>query len=333
MQQHTLFVGALSARPSLISRLINEFREASRDFRQDPKCYITSALRGDPIGGHRRKLLLKLGLTIAIAFYLAVFGILLILSLINPRQAEYSANKTRHTITLFNYMPQDAVLPDSDEQARGGGGGGREMAAPASQGTPPPFSLDMPIIAPTTRQPIQPPMLAVDETLLGDPTQNTNRGEMIVTGLETGIPGPPSDGPGSGGGIGMGNRGGVGSGDGPGYGPGENGGQGGGRNGPGGRLRQPEVVSSVDSRPIALNRPRPNYTEEARKIKVQGVVHARVLVGTDGRVQEVRIVRGLPAGLNEEAIRAAVQMRFKPAIKNGQPVAYWVTLQIEFNLR
>ena len=62
-------------------------------------------------------------------------------------------------------------------------------------------------------------------------------------------------------------------------------------------------------------------------------MHARVLVGADGRVQQVRVVRGLPAGLNEEAIRAAAQMRFKPAVKNGQPVPFWVVLQIEFNLR
>ncbi len=139
MQQHTLFVGSLSTQPSLTNRLLNEFREASLEFRQDPKAYVTNALRGNSLGGRHRGLLLKLGLTIAIAFYLAVFGILLILSLINPKPAEYSARQTRHTISLLNFKPQDVTLPDSDKQARGGGGGGREMPTPASQGTPPPF--------------------------------------------------------------------------------------------------------------------------------------------------------------------------------------------------
>ena len=77
MQRHTLFVGSLSTQPSLTTRLLNEFREPPLNS-DKPLAYVTSALRGDPIGGRRRGLLLKLGLTIAIAFYLAVFGILLI---------------------------------------------------------------------------------------------------------------------------------------------------------------------------------------------------------------------------------------------------------------
>lgn len=97
--------------------------------------------------------------------------------------------------------------------------------------------------------------------------------------------------------------------------------------------RTSQPTNAVDSKPIPLNRPRPNYTEEARKTKVQGEVQARVLVGSDGRVIEVRIIRGLPSGLNEEAIRATMQMRFKPAIKDGRTVQCWVMVAIEFNIR
>ena len=92
-------------------------------------------------------------------------------------------------------------------------------------------------------------------------------------------------------------------------------------------------ATRVDVGPIPLNRPRPNYTEEARKNKIQGVVVARVLIAADGSVKQVKITRGLADGLNEEAIRAAYQMRFKAAMKAGQPVAFWQTLEIEFNLR
>jgi TonB family protein len=82
-----------------------------------------------------------------------------------------------------------------------------------------------------------------------------------------------------------------------------------------------------------LNEPRPNYTEEARTNKAQGVVRARILIGSDGLVKQVRILKGLPYGLDEEAIRAAMQMRFRPAMKSGAAVAFWMTLDVEFNLR
>ena len=89
----------------------------------------------------------------------------------------------------------------------------------------------------------------------------------------------------------------------------------------------------MDTKPIALNLPRPNYTEEARKNKVQGTVRARVLVSSDGTVRRVTIVRGLPDGLNEEAIRVAFQIKFKPATKSGRAVAFWTTLEVDFNIR
>jgi TonB family protein len=225
---------------------------------------------------------------------------------------------------------QDIEMPKADKKAGGGGGGGRNQPTPPSKGQLPKFSLTPPIIAPTTTPQLRTPVLPVMETVQVDPRLEPKRDELAVTGLPTGVPGPPSDGPGSGGGIGTGKGGGVGSGDGTGVGPGTGFNTGGGSPQLGGGSG---VATAVDSRPIPLNKPRPNYTEEARKNKITGVVIARLLVGADGSVKQVRIVRGLPDGLNEEAIRAAYQMRFKPAIKTGQPVAYWVPVEIEFNLR
>jgi TonB family protein len=89
----------------------------------------------------------------------------------------------------------------------------------------------------------------------------------------------------------------------------------------------------VDLRPVALTRPRPYYTEEARHNKTQGRIRIRALVGADGKVKEVSIVSGLPDGLNQEAERAAKDMMFKPAMKDGVPVPYWVALEMGFNLR
>jgi len=92
-------------------------------------------------------------------------------------------------------------------------------------------------------------------------------------------------------------------------------------------------ATDVDTKPILLNHANPQYTEEARKNKIQGQVVVRVLVGVDGLVKQVKVVRGLPDGLDEQAIQAAYQLRFNPAMKDGRPVAFWQNITIEFNLR
>jgi TonB family protein len=90
---------------------------------------------------------------------------------------------------------------------------------------------------------------------------------------------------------------------------------------------------TVDQRPVPLNAPQPRYTEEARRNRVEGVIIMRVLVGVDGLVKQVRIARGLPDGLDEEAVHAAYQLRFRPAMKDGKPVAFWQSISLEFKLK
>jgi len=93
------------------------------------------------------------------------------------------------------------------------------------------------------------------------------------------------------------------------------------------------AASAVDEKPVRLRAPTPQYTEAARANKTQGSVTLRVLVGADGDVKQVKVVRGLPDGLTEQAIEAARQATFKPAVKDGKSVPYWVLLQMEFNIR
>jgi TonB family protein len=83
---------------------------------------------------------------------------------------------------------------------------------------------------------------------------------------------------------------------------------------------------------VLLNNPLPNYTEEARRNKVQGVVVLRLLVDETGSVKNIRIVRGLPDGLNEKAIEAGYKLRFKPAMKDGKPVSYSTVVEMTFKL-
>ncbi|HSB08343.1 MAG TPA: TonB family protein [Blastocatellia bacterium] len=110
-------------------------------------------------------------------------------------------------------------------------------------------------------------------------------------------------------------------------------GPGSGEFGGGGTPSSNASASSVDVKPVPLNNATPHYTEEARRNNTQGTVMMRVLVGADGLVKQVRIVRGLPDGLSERAIAAARQLKFRPAMKDGQAVPYWVSLQMDFNLR
>jgi protein TonB len=88
----------------------------------------------------------------------------------------------------------------------------------------------------------------------------------------------------------------------------------------------------VDTKPVALNRPKPLYTEEARRQGVEGVVLVRVFIDEDGFVKDAVVLKGLANGLDDEALIAAYQLRFKPATKGGRPVTYRHAVQVKFEL-
>ncbi|HJQ68470.1 MAG TPA: TonB family protein [Blastocatellia bacterium] len=100
-----------------------------------------------------------------------------------------------------------------------------------------------------------------------------------------------------------------------------------------GNINPDGSAKSVDSKPVILKPVQPLYTEAARRNKVSGVVKLRALIGVDGRVKRAVVVEGLPDGLNERALEAAYKIIFKPAMKDGQPVAYWAPLIVTFNIR
>lgn len=87
---------------------------------------------------------------------------------------------------------------------------------------------------------------------------------------------------------------------------------------------------AVDSPPVPLNRPRPHYTEEARRRQISGLVRLRILIGADGSVEKLEVIEGLPCGLTEEAASAVSKLKFKPAIKDGRPTSYWYPISVEF---
>jgi TonB family protein len=261
---------------------------------------------------------------LGIALYMLIFG--------RPVQAvEIAAEENPYTIKEINVadMPE---APKEAERSGGGGGGGRQEAAPAMKGKLPTASLKDPILTPTTHPTPQPPSLPVMPTIKADPTKIPPNLDPNSIGDPNGVVGPPSDGPGKGGGIGTGTQGGVGAGDGLGAGPGNGWNVGGGdpRLG-GGDGRDSRTVAT---KAVINNRPRPNYTEQARQNKTQGNVVVKVLLGANGRVKSASVVRGLPDGLNEKAIEAAYQLAFTPARNGaGAPIDSWVTVSVNFTIR
>jgi TonB family protein len=88
----------------------------------------------------------------------------------------------------------------------------------------------------------------------------------------------------------------------------------------------------VDVKANLLKKPKPSYTEEARNYKVEGTVILRAVLSKTGRVENIRVVVGLPYGLNEQAIKTARKIRFVPATKEGKAVSMWIQLEYNFSL-
>jgi periplasmic protein TonB len=134
---------------------------------------------------------------------------------------------------------------------------------------------------------------------------------------------PDSHGPGTAGGTGTGQGTGVGEGQGAGIGPGSGGGTGGGPYRPGSGITAPSILREV----------KPDYTEEGRRRNIEGDVVVEIVVRSDGTVSNVKLLRGLGAGLDERAIDAVRQWRFNPAHRYGTPVDVIVEVAVEFKLR
>ncbi len=88
----------------------------------------------------------------------------------------------------------------------------------------------------------------------------------------------------------------------------------------------------VDRKAIVTAKPQARYTSEARAQNLEGTVRLRAVLAASGKVEDISVVTGLPYGLTESAIKAARRLKFKPAMKDGQPVSMWVTLEYVFIL-
>ena len=86
------------------------------------------------------------------------------------------------------------------------------------------------------------------------------------------------------------------------------------------------------SAPKPIATPDPEYTDEARRAKVQGTCILWLILGADGRPRDIKVTRGLGYGLDTKALETVKQWRFEPAQKDGTPVNVQVSVEVVFRL-
>jgi TonB family protein len=260
---------------------------------------------------------------ISFGLHLAAAVLLVIPIFTNMLPASTEAKNKNIDVVPLDISPYVAKLPAGNDKAGGGGGGGDRSPLPPTKGRAPRFSYTQ-FTPPEATIKNQNPKLAMDPTLLGPPDLKvpnpplTNFGDPLAAAVNY------SGGPGGGGGIGTGEGGGIGSGSGGGLGPGEGGGTGGGMFRAG--------VNGVGS-PVCIYCPQPEYSDEARKAKYMGTVLLDVVVTTDGRVLDPRVLKGPGLGLEEKALAAVRTWKMRPALgPNGKPVNCRVQIEVTFHL-
>jgi TonB family protein len=157
------------------------------------------------------------------------------------------------------------------------------------------------------------PKLAMEPTIVVDVKRaSLPDGPM---GLRSGIPGPPSGGPGRRGGLGSGESGGIGD-----------------DSGPGLSGARAERLRPGIQPPVVLIRTEPEYSEPARKARVQGTVVVEGVIDEQGHTSGLRIREPLGLGLDEKALEAVKLWRFQPAKRDGKPLAIVAVFELNFRL-
>ena len=210
------------------------------------------------------------------------------------------------TITL---PPPPPIAPKPDHM---GGGGGQHDLAPVTQGHLPKFADKQ--LLPPKAPPVDQPKLAVEPTVVVQ--KDLKMADSTLPNL--GMPNSSLRGVSMGNGTGSG----IGSGNGNGIGPGSGGNMGGGVMHIGGSVRPP----------VPTYTPEPEFSEEARKAKFSGNVQVYLWVDEQGNPSHVRVSHGVGMGLDEKAVEAVRQYKFKPAMLNGKPVKVDLYIEVNFQI-
>ncbi len=256
---------------------------------------------------------------ISIGVHLAVAAIIAALILWHPKKKVIVAQVAPPQV--FNITPFMPFAASPTASGGGGGGGDRDVLQ-AAQGKLP--KIDKTQFVPPDEIIRNPkPKLAVEPTIVMPQNIKLPNNNMPNLGdPSTVVKGPASNGTGSAGGIGSGRSGGVGSGTGAGVGPGQGGGYGGGIYQVGGGV----------SPPVPIYIPEAEFSDQARMAKYQGDVPVAVIVDAGGTTHDPSVIRPIGMGLDEKALEAVKQYRFKPAMFKGHPVAVKMVVIVEFHI-
>ncbi len=257
---------------------------------------------------------------LSIAFHVLVLVLLIVPFL--PELFSPATTKANNNVIITDLSTYSLKLPAGVKKAGGGGGGGEHALAPASSGKLPKF--DWKQITPPAVKPVPNARLAITPTVLGPPELKLpspnaqNWGDPLAKVIND------SSGTGSGSGIGSGSGGGVGSGSGGGVGPGQGWGTGGG---------YPSAGANGYGYASCLYCPNPQFSDEAVKAKYQGTVVLMAVITADGRAIDIHVAKGLGLGLDEKAIEAVRNWRFKPALgPDGRAASVAMPIEVTFRL-
>ncbi len=235
-----------------------------------------------------------------------VIVLAVVLALASERTAPYK--RVLVPVATVELTPPPQLAP---QPKLAGGGGGQPDHAPVTARHLPKFSTEQ--LLPPKAPPAIDPKLAVEPTVIAQDLKMADN-KMPDLGSPSSTLKGFSMGNGTGGGIGSGNGNGIG--------PGSGGNGGDGVMEVGGGVSAPKVIYQVD----------PEFSEEARKAKFSGDVYVSVIVDEQGRPTHVHVERGVGMGLDEKAVEAVKQYKFKPAMLKGKPVKVAVDVNVVFNI-
>ena len=285
------------------------------------------SIRPDTVGPRDVQFLLganqeRMGRSIAASFggHAVAIGLLLFLMSLAPERVFELIEPNRDNYGIV-------WLPEEGPGGGGGGGGNQSLELPRQvelQGVDE-TQLSVPVAPePDFVEPeIEPETLETDR--LNIPAVSMAAALQTTPGVMDAVARTTvSQGSGTGGGGGTGQGTGIGPGEGPGLGPGQGGGVGGGVYRPGSGIVNPRLIHEVEA----------EYTTEAMRAQVNGVVWVEAVVLPDGTVGDVTVVKSLDRvfGLDDRAVESIRQWRFAPGTRFGEPVAVLVVIEVFFNI-
>ena len=254
----------------------------------------------------------------AVSFVIHVTAITLILTAAFKMHSPMVLQPEVVTRMDFKLTAPPMTMPVAKVQGGGGGGGAHEVI--------PPTRGHLPIVV--ARTPVTPPqIIRIDQPKLAIAPSEVVKMPDNPSMPNIGMADSPqvalaSQGKGSGSGFGQGLGGGIGAGHGAGAGLGGGGGYGGGLMSVGGGVSAPQLLHSVQ----------PDFTEDARRQNYQGSVSIKLIVDLQGNPQDVRLMSHLGMGLDEKAVEAVKQYKFRPAMYQGHPVSVQIVIDVDFHL-